>query len=119
MTFAGGAISAFTSGTYVVTRTAVGTTTKGIYTAGATSTFSIVASVQPVDGKTLDALPEGERMKETRLVFTETELKARTPAHEPDWIAIGGERYEVFRVKKWEAFGESHYEALISREAQP
>jgi hypothetical protein len=46
-------------GSYTVTRTAAGTVTSGVYTAGSTSTFAIgggsgiPASVQPTEGRDL------------------------------------------------------------------
>jgi hypothetical protein len=49
----------FPTGTYVVTRTARGTTTLGRYVAGGTSTLNCVADVQDVSGDQLEDLPEG------------------------------------------------------------
>lgn len=115
----GGVIARFASGTYTVTRKAAGTVSVGDYTPGATTTFSIVASVQPISGRELSVLPQGQRGEEVRVVYTLTELKTRTPATEPDTISIGGETWEVFRTESWEAFGATHYRAHVARKVVP
>jgi len=107
----------FKTGTYTVTRTAAGTRTLGRYTAGAASTFSIEASVQPVTGRDLQAMPEGQRAEETKVVYTTTELRTRTPAGEPDTIAIDSETWAVTKVERWDAFGDTHYRAYVARQA--
>lgn len=112
-----GAIASFSTGTYTVTRTAAGSSTLGRYTAGATSTFDIVASVQPVTGRDLLAMPEGLRADETRIVYTTTELRALTAASDADVVAIDGEVWGVVQVERWQAFGGTHYRALAARRA--
>lgn len=112
-------ITRFATGTYTVTRTAAGGNTAGRYTAGATSTFSIVASVQPVTGRYLRVLAEGQRADEARLIFTSTELRTRTPTNEPDLLAVDGETWEVFRVNRWQHLGETHYVVMASRKVVP
>jgi hypothetical protein len=112
-----GVIGRFMSGTYTVTRTAAGTRTLGRYTPGASSTFSIDASVQPVTGRALQALPEGHRAEETRLVLTTTEIRTRTPTNEADTISIDSESWAVVKVERWDAFGGTHYRAFVARQA--
>lgn len=112
-----GVIGAFATGSYTVTRTAAGATALGRYTAGSTSSFDIAASVQPVSGRDLLALPEGLRADETRIVYTTTELRALTSASDTDAITIDGETWDVVRVERWQAFGGTHYRALAARRA--
>jgi hypothetical protein len=114
-----GVIAGFASGTYTVTRTAAGTLTTGRYTAGATSSFSIVATIQPMTGRNLKILPEGQHAEETMVVYTTTELRARTPASEPDVFTFDGEAWKVVNVKRWQAFGDTHYVATIGRTVTP
>lgn len=94
----------FPTGSYVVTRTARGTTTLGRYTPGATSTFEIVANVQDVDGDELQDLPEGRRGVDTRVVFTIADLIAQGPDNDGDVITIDGEPWVVVRVRRARVF---------------
>lgn len=118
-----GVIGVFATNTYTVTRTATGTLSQGRYTDGATSTLTIEASVQPVSGRDLQALAEGEHSNEVKIVYTTTPLFTRTPTQSPDRIAIDGEAYEVFQVHKWQHFGiatnEDHYQVMVSRLVTP
>jgi hypothetical protein len=108
-----------TPGPYTITRTAAGSYTNGRYTAGAESTFTIIASIQPVTGRDLADLPEGQNGDEVRVVFTITELLTRAPGQEPDVITIFGEDFYVYRVKKWQGFGDNHWQAWVSRTVVP
>ena len=111
-------ISRLRSGTtYTVTRRGQGSyDNNGIYTAaGSPSTFSIIASIQPVTGRALEQLPEAYHTDEVRQVFTSTELFAGTPTNAPDELSVDGVTWYVFQVAKWDAHGELHYEAMISR----
>lgn len=116
-------ITAFATGTYTVTRYGSGTYSNGVLVAGSTSTISVVASVQPVTGRDLQVLPEGQHSIETKVVYTTTELKSRDASNAGDRISIGGESWEVFRVEKIEAFGGNlsgnHYKAFVSRLTTP
>lgn len=111
-----GAIASFSTGTYTRTRYAAGTTTDGVYTPGSASTTSIVASVQPVRGAELKALPEGRHADHSRVVYTETELRV-SPV--PDRVTINGDAFEVFKAEPWGAFGETYYRAMVSRLVVP
>ena len=116
-------ITSFLTGTYQVTRTGGGSFANGVYTAGSTSTFDITASIQPLSGRDLQSLPEGQHANETRVVYTTTELMVRNPTNAGDKISYNGELWEVFRMERWEAFGLNmsgdHYRAFISRLATP
>lgn len=106
-------ILALNTGTYTVTRLAAGTRTLGKVTAGAPSTFEIVASVQPPSGRLLRVLAEGQLADDMRVVYTATELRIK------DRITLAGERFDVSRVEPWEAFGESHWRAFCARAVAP
>lgn len=111
-------IAGFNTGTYVVTRAAVGSFTTGLYTPGATSTLNVPASVQPASGRVLRALREGQHADDVRTMYTATELKTRTPTTEPDLVAIDGETFEVFHVKRYQVL-ETYYRVLVSRITLP
>lgn len=114
----GGVISRFATGggAYTVTRPAVGTYgSDGVHVAGAPSTFTITASIQPATGRQLMVLPEEQRAQEVRAVYTNTALLAKPGA--VDRITIAGERWDVISVKTYENGDRgTHYEALIARQ---
>lgn len=90
-----GVISRFKTGTYAIVRTAADTYTNGLRTAGTTSTFTVDASIQPVTGRELFALPEARRTQDVRVFWTSVILIA-TP--NPDKITIGDETFEIFQI---------------------
>lgn len=115
-----GVISSFNTGIYTVAREGSGTYVDGILQVGAADTpFSIVASIQPASGRDLKNLPEAQHGEETRVVFTTTELRTRTPAGAPDTVMIDGEPWTVVRVERWQHWGTTHYRAYISRGLVP
>jgi hypothetical protein len=112
-------IESLSTGTYSVTRVLQGTYTQGRYTAGATTTFEISACEQPVEGRKLQPQAEGEHADEIRVLYTNTELRTRTPQVEPDVITIDGEAFEVFRCEKWKGLGQTQYRVHASRVVIP
>jgi hypothetical protein len=115
-----GAITRFASGTYTVSRYAAPAWVAGVATKATPSTLSIVASVQPVSGREIAALPEGRRANEVRVVYTSTALRTEgVSGGSADTISIDGEVWEVFKLETWSAWSETHYRAFISRVAVP
>lgn len=80
-----------------------------------------VASIQPVTGEDLKNLPESQRIDATCVVYTQTELRSRkkTPATDPDVVMYRGEPWLVVKAEFFEAFGDTHYRAYISRTESP
>lgn len=104
------------TGTYTVTRTAEGTHVKGVAQAGAVSTLSVVAYVEPVSGMDLQTLPEAYHADDVRIVYTTTFLGTIRPGFRPDQIVIDNEVYEVFRSQTWQGLsGAPHYRVWVSR----
>ena len=102
---------------YVVTRAAAGAYTAGRLVAGAITTASMMAVIQPVSGRLLEALPEGQSADDTRVVYTQYALRTRTPAGAPDRVTIAGEYYAVYQVELWEKLsGTPHYRAFVVRQ---
>ncbi len=113
-------LSLSTPGPYTVTRTVAGTYTKGRYNDTLdTSTFTIIASIQPVTGRDLSDLPEGSNGDEVRVVWTTTELITRMPGQEPDVITLDGEPYYAYKSKRWQGLGTTHWQAWVSRIVVP
>lgn len=90
-----GVISSFSTGTYIITRTAADMYINGIRTPGATSTFTLDASIQPVTGRALYVLPVARHTQDVRKFWTTTQL---ITLPNPDKITIDGELFEVFQV---------------------
>jgi len=84
---------------------------------------NVDASVQPVTGMDLQALPEGHHATNLRKLYTTAALYTRSPSNDPDLVTIGGELWEVLTVETWEAFGlgsgGDHYKAIVARQATP
>ena len=116
-----GVIARFKTATsYTVTRTAAGSYTTGLYTSGATSTFTIVASIQPFGmGRNLEAPVDGQHGSEVRVLWTTTELRTRAPLNDADTISIDSETWRVVQVERWQAFGEAFYQVRIARVTSP
>lgn len=91
------------SGAYAVTRCAEGTRTDGLWQPGATSSVSIVASVQPLDGDALKFLPEGVRAEDARLLFTTTPIIVEDGR--ADVVTISGATYRFYLVEPWSLDG--------------
>lgn len=113
-------------GTYTVTRTVEASYSHGRAIAGASSTFPLVAGIEPVDGRTLMDLPEGQRGDEVIRIFTATPLLTRRPGFAPDTIVYrppgyesDGEPWTVTRVEVLEGFGEVHFEVIACRAPSP
>lgn len=106
-------ISRFQTGTYTVTRRAAATYVAGRVVAGATSTFTITASIQSASGRDLLRLPEGRRSTDTQVVYTTTELKcgSQANANESDQVTIDGALWEVQHIEAWPTG--SYYRAIV------
>lgn len=91
----------------------------GRYVPGAPSAASIAASVQPLSGKEVETLPEGERRRDWLKLYTHSELRpvdqhsgaAGTAA---DRVIIDGAIYEVRRVARQRSII-PHYRAFVVR----
>lgn len=119
-------IDSLATGTYTVTRRATGSYTDGNYTAGSASTFTISAVVEPATGLQrvtggfeMISMYDGQHTNDVQVVYTRTELKARSPGTEPDLITIRNRQYTIFRCEPWDlakdgANNEVHYRALCT-----
>lgn len=114
------------TGTYTVTRTAAGPYTNGRYAPGTATTFPITAGIEPVTGRELMDMPEGQRGDEVIRIFTPTPLLPRRPGFDADVITyqppgydLPGEPWTVTCVEVLEGFGETHYEVTACRAPSP
>ncbi len=105
----------FRINTLIVTRYATDVLTRGRYSAGTSSTFTIDASIHNIAGKELIALPEGRRDSEARKIFTSTFLNT-VDAARADQVTIDGAQFEV--VKKFDHTKNGvlpHYKYILSK----
>lgn len=110
-------MSLFNTRTFTVTRKAAGTYVKGIWSDGATSTFSASGSLQPVSAYTAKALLEGSRLTTMQEFITGTKLIATDPLTQitGDTISIDNEIWVVIKVDGWQNGILPHYSCFITR----
>jgi hypothetical protein len=103
-----------------VTRPAGGEYVEGVYQEGATSSLTIQASVQPLSGRQLQALPEGRRNRESYRLFSDQGLRPYD-GQNPDRVLIDGHEFEVFSVSPWQNGILPHFDMIVQRigPAQP
>jgi hypothetical protein len=81
----------------------------GHYEPGPESEFEINASVQPLGGRELMQLPEGDRKRQPKMVFTKSRLQPN------DIMLYECNRYEIQKVEDWTKFCTGHYRAWALR----
>lgn len=86
-----------------VTRETPGTYVNGYYRNVSTQTFTIMATVEPLDGNDLLMLSEGERSKEAIRIYTPSELFTVDTARmrNADFVTYRGKKFQVHSVKTW------------------
>lgn len=101
--------------TLTVTRHAAGSRDHGRYVEGTTSTFNITASVQPLQAREMDMLPENRRDSESFRLYTDTLLLVadRRTGVNADKVAISGSDYEVVSCATWQNDIINHYKAVV------
>ena len=83
---------------YTVKRTVAGSYVNGVYVEGAETTLTIQASVQPMSGNDLVAVPEGRRAADMVKLYTSTDLFSQGDAgsgQSPDRLVWLGKDYEI------------------------
>lgn len=93
---------------HTVSRVAAGThsLTTGAFTDGATSTFSVIGSWQPISGREQERLPEGYRTRQAAKLFCDAAQPELYPvrvgsAQRADIITRGTARYIVVGSEDW------------------
>ena len=109
------AIGAVAPVTLTVTRYAAPTLTAGRAVAGATSSLTVAASVQPLSSKELDLVPEGMRARGVRKVFSATRLLVQPM---PDRFTYQSDVWEVTEEKDWLDVA-GYYRYLVTRVTLP
>jgi hypothetical protein len=98
-----------------ISRPAQGEYVDGLWTElTSPATLILPLSIQPLKGREVDRLPEGQRTRGPMWVYCESELR---PPNEDlgikgDTFAWSGCTYEVGSVEDWTMFSPAHYKAL-------
>ena len=114
----------------LVTRTAQGTLTSGVYTPGATSTFTIIACVEPaynqsrvIGGADLGSKVDGMHANDVRVIYTTTLLQVVAPATaaggatQPDVITgLENAAWTVARVERWQLNQDTHFRVILTKQ---
>jgi hypothetical protein len=83
---------------------------------GLTTTLTIKASVQPIKGQMLSAVPEGFRAKASYALFTNSELRTLGNGYsEPDIVIIGNDKFICIQILAWQNGLIPHYKVIVSR----
>lgn len=93
-----------------VTRSAQGEYVDGRYVPGDNQTFEAFGNIQPLNGKELLQLPEGDRQRQTLKIYTAFALENNDTVTRSDGI-----QHEVQAVEDWTAFHQPHYKARLMR----
>lgn len=86
---------------YVVTRRGTVTYVNGLPVRTAPTTFSVVASVQPLNGEDLIRAPDGLRRSDARkayLYYTDIVRTVLANGPEADLITVDGVVYEIYHI---------------------
>lgn len=79
------------------------------------------SSLQPLNGKTLQALPEGYRSKAQYQFWTKTEILGLEQGTDrlPDQIEIGGSWFSVYNLRDWTRTSFlAHYHCVAIKEKE-
>lgn len=83
----------------VVIRQAPGERVNGVFVPGNECRLAVTGSIQPLTGRELMLLPEGERAREQRKLYVQPPFELRTVIADgetmPDQVVYRGQRWEV------------------------
>lgn len=104
---------------YQVTRYAQGAYVNGVYIPGAKSTFDVVLSLQPVTGKELLNLPEGQRGRTFMKGYSPVALFTveQSPSAKADLVSFMGRIFEVQQSEVW--VGDFDHWKILVAEVNP
>jgi len=91
----------------------------GMWRDGKWQSFEITASLQPMMERDFLLLPEGDRFKDVRKIYTDAKLlvgnEGRTLAS--DLVCIDGEDYQVRKVEDWtNHLSLTHFKVILVRD---
>jgi hypothetical protein len=93
-----------------VTRAEQGSYASGRFVAGDTQEYTAAGNIQPLNGKELLQLPEGNRQRQALKIYTAFALENNDTVTRADDV-----QYETQAVEDWTAFNQPHYKARLMR----
>jgi len=89
----------------------------GFLRPGSSTRFAIKGSLQPLSGKEMLMLPEGDRNKEILNLFTESRLNPSLEQGQRlgDHVLVRNECYIVRSVEPWLYHGMDHFKCRVER----
>lgn len=91
---------------------------RGIWIEISGTSFIILASVQPLNPRDMQELPEGRYTSQSFKMYSSIKLLTVEQTKNPDIILIDGERFEVTGMFPYQSNIISHYKMLIEKVAQ-
>jgi len=89
----------------IIYRRAEGHTHNGYYEQGPSAPYNIKANIQPISGKELEQLPEGDRNKMNKWVYTDFVIKLN------DIMVYNNIKFEIQTIEDWSDFEISYFKA--------
>ena len=106
--------------TYTVTERGAYTVVNGRMVPGASTTFDIRASIQPVPGRVRETLPEGIREAVQLMCYTRSTLRGpdQGTGLPPHRVTYRGEEYDVADSQPWHDGPLPHFAVALVRAAE-
>lgn len=98
--------------TFTIKRLTPGAYVNGFWVEGSSSTFNILATVQPVSGLEMQSLPEGRRESQAVKIYTSTQLRTIEDSKNPDILLAFGYEFEIATVEPWQSNLINHYKCI-------
>lgn len=104
----------------IISRNTAGAYVSGGFVEGITTSFQIDASVQPMTGEDMKALPSGKRISDYVKAYTDTALQVtgETLGLVGDRLTWRGHTYECIGVDVRQMGAINHYKYVFSRISQ-
>jgi len=112
-------VQEFSTGVYEVERmTSPGQYVEGVWVPGSTSKLTVRGSLQPMSMRDLQMLPEGERVKQTYKLYTDSLLfTGREGAmRSPDRVCVNQEWFRVHSTERWDGTDLPYFKSVLVRE---
>lgn len=89
--------------------------TDGRYVEGGATTSTLRGSLQPATGDDVDTLPEGERSKRARVLFTATALRVTDQAAgtSGDQVSVDGDWFEARAIRPYGTTALAHHRVVL------
>jgi hypothetical protein len=112
-------VQKFLTGTYRVSRQGPGFYREGFYVPGASQDIEIQGSLQPLSGREIKLVEEGDRLKALFKFYSDAPVLVDDPRRlaGSDRVVIDGETYKVLSIERW--LGSlSYFKSVLAREPQ-